>query len=91
VLLAYRLNARPPVVSFRITVRQLARADGFTQASSVMPVVRCSDAASGTFTRADVPLNDSALPNLPAVDQVAAEIVPVLLFPDASAVEAPEP
>src|SRR6185295_3154517 len=91
VLLAYRPNARPPVVSFRITVRQLARADGFTQASSVIAVVRCNDAASGTFTLADVPLNVSAPPNLPAVDQVAAEIVPVLLLPDASAVETPVP
>ena len=55
-----------------------------------MPVVRCSEAASGTFTLAEVPLNESALPNFPAVDRVAAAIVPVLLLPDASRVETPE-
>src|SRR5262245_29736792 len=56
-----------------------------------MPVVRCKEAASGTLTRALVPLNDSALPYLPAVDQVAAVIVPALLFPEASATVVPEP
>ena len=65
--------------------------DGLTQASSVIPVVRCSDAASGIVTSALVPLNCNALPNLPDVDQVAFVIVPLLPFPDASATVVPDP
>ena len=38
-----------------------------------------------------VPLNDSALPYLPAVVQVAFVIVPVLPFPDASGTVVPVP
>src|SRR6476646_901044 len=65
--------------------------DGLTQASSVMPLVRCSDVESGIVTRELVPLNDSAPPNLPAVDQVVFETVPLFPFPDESATVAPEP
>ena len=56
--------------------------DGFTHASSVIPVDRCSDAASGTVTSAFDPLKQSALPNFPALDQVAPLTAPVLPFPD---------
>ena len=45
----------------------------------------------GIVTLLLVPLNESASPNLPAVDQVAPEIVPVLPFPDASETVVPEP
>ena len=38
-----------------------------------------------------VPLNDSALPYLPEVVQVALESVPVLLLPEASLVVVPVP
>ena len=64
---------------------------GFTQASRVTADVRRREAASATLTMLLVPLNDSALPNLPAVVQVALESVPVLLLPDASTVEVPVP
>src|SRR5437773_11883661 len=64
---------------------------GSTQASIVIPVVRSSDAASATVTHALMPLNDSALPYLPAVVHVALEIVPVLPCPDASFVCTPLP
>src|SRR5437773_3760937 len=64
---------------------------GFTQASSVMPLVRCSEAESGTLTREFVPLKRSALPYLPAVVQVAFEIVPVLPLPEESATVVPLP
>ena len=43
------------------------------------------------MTRALVPLNCNALPNLPAVDQVALLIVPLLPFPDASVTVVPGP
>ena len=65
--------------------------DGLTHASSVIPVVRCSEAASGIVTSAFVPLNCSALPNLPVVAQVAFAIVPLLPFPDASVTVVPDP
>ena len=57
---------------------------GLTQASSVIPVVSCSEAAFGTVTTAFVPLNDSASPYLPVVTHVAPVIVPLLPLPDAS-------
>ena len=65
--------------------------EGLTHASSVIPLERCSEAASGTVTSALVPLNCSALPYLPVAAQVAPVIVPVLPFPDASATVVPEP
>ena len=63
------------------------RPSGRTQASSVIPVVRSSEAESGTVTNAFVPLNESALPNLPALApaQVAFVSVPLLPLPDWSA------
>src|SRR5215468_6464881 len=64
---------------------------GKTHASSVMPVVSRRRAASATVTQlVDELLNFSALPNLPVV-QVGLVIVPVRLFPDASAVVFPVP
>src|SRR5690348_1934552 len=57
----------------------------------VMLPVNCSDAVLPRFTKAVVPLNVSALPNLPAVVHVAPLSVPVLLFPEASAVVVPVP
>ena len=65
--------------------------DGSTHASSVIPVVRCSDAASGIVTSALVPLNFSAPPYLPVVAHVALVSVPVLPFPDASVTVVPDP
>ncbi len=74
------------------TERQLVGvAVGNTHASSVIPVVSCSEAALGTVTRALVPLNASALPNLPAAVQVAPLIVPLLLLPEVSATVVPLP
>src|SRR5262245_59267151 len=74
-----------------MTSRQaLLTTEGLTHASSVMPVVRCSDAASGMVTIAFEPLNDSALSNFPVV-HVALAIVPVLPLPDRSATVVPAP
>src|SRR5262249_47370019 len=66
-------------------------AEGLTQASRGMPLVRCSRVLSATVTQALVPLNDSALPNLPVVTQVALESVPVRPCVETSAVVVPVP
>jgi hypothetical protein len=66
-------------------------ADGRTHASNVIADVKSSDAASGTVTFADVPLNDNAAPNFPDTDQVAVPIAPLLPFPDESATVDPDP
>src|SRR4051812_7097665 len=55
---------------------------GFTQASSVMPVVRSRSLASGMLTNALEPLKLSARPFLPVVVRVAAAIAPVCPWPD---------
>jgi hypothetical protein len=47
-------------------------------------------AESGTVASALVPLNDSAVPTRPAA-QVAPDVVPALLLPDASANVVPAP
>ena len=63
---------------------------GLTHASSVIPALSCNEAELGTFTRALVPLNTSAPPNLPALVQVAFEIVPVFPFPEESPTDGPD-
>ena len=70
-------------------MRQLVTADGRTHASSVMPVVRSSEATSATVTRSLTPSNDSARPKRPAVERVAPEIVPVFELPDESVTVVP--
>src|SRR3954453_14282931 len=75
-----------------MTSRHILLTDaGLTQASNVIPVVKRKEGESLTVTRALVPLNERAFPNLPAVLQVAALIVPVLLLPDASVTAVPVP
>ena len=69
--------ARPPTV-------------GSTHASSVIAVVRSSEAESATVIRAFVPLNESAFPNLPVVT-LALPTAPTFPFPDASATLVPMP
>ena len=64
---------------------------GLTHASRVMPVVRCSAAASGIVTSALDPLNCSALPYLPVAAQVVLVTVPVLPLPDWSVTVVPDP
>jgi hypothetical protein len=77
---------------FSITSRQaLVTVDGFTQASSVIAVVRRSEAESGIVTRELVPLKLSAPPYLPATAQVVFATVPPLPLPDASTTAVPEP
>src|SRR5262249_20985229 len=63
---------------------------GNTHASSVIAVVRRSEGASGIVTCDVVPLNTSALPNLPAV-QVVAVATPLLFCPEASRIVVPDP
>src|SRR4051812_30005905 len=90
--LAYRAEDSPPVHSFTATaVQAVLAAVGLTHASRVMAPVRCRDAESATVTQLLVPLKDRALPNLPAVLQVAAVIVPVFPLPEASATVVPVP
>src|SRR3954471_14326291 len=74
---AYIAYDRAPLRSFIITVRQLLTDDGLTQASSVMPFVRCRRALSLTVTHALRPLKESAGPYFPPVAQVALLIVPL--------------
>src|SRR5436305_7609598 len=62
---------------------------GKTHASSVIPVVKSRELESLIVTQSLTPLNDRALPNLPAVVRVAPEIVPGLPVPDASRAVAP--
>src|SRR3954447_11797290 len=78
----------PPGRSFRATVAHPESATGRTHASSVEARVRSSVFESGTTTRLDVPLKDSAEPNFPAA-HVALEAVPLLALPDASATAVP--
>src|SRR5262245_2947514 len=63
----------------------------FTHASNVIPVVKCSDGASGITTRALEPLKISAPPRTPAVVHEALKTVPTLPFPDASETAVPVP
>src|SRR4051794_7783568 len=82
----------PPGFSLKTTVRQeLPSADGFTHASTVMPVPRCSASESGTVTHVEAPLKLSARPNLPAVVQAAFAATPLLPFPVASGMLVPLP
>src|SRR5580765_8243039 len=77
---------------FSITSRHaLETVAGSTQASRVIPELSCSELELGIVILLVVPLKESASPNLPAVDQVAFEIVPVLPFPDESETVEPEP
>ena len=76
----------------RITQLQPDSAAGFTHASSVMPVVRSSEALSATLTEPLLPLNASALPNLPALAQLAPPSTePILPLPERSPVDEPLP
>src|SRR5215471_15824199 len=81
----------PPGCCLNSTFRQPATVDALTHASSVIPLVRSSEAASGIVTRLELPLNCSAPPYLPAVDHVAFWTVPSLLLPDESAAFVPLP
>src|SRR3954453_14451299 len=75
-----------------MTSRQaLETVDGSTQASRVTAFVTCSEAELGTFTRALVPLNESAPPYLPPAAQAAFASEPALPFPEASATVVPDP
>jgi hypothetical protein len=68
----------------------LVTAVGFTQASRVIALVSCSDAAFGTVTRELDPLKESAPLYLPAVVLVTFARVPLLPFPEASETVVPE-
>ena len=73
-----------------MTLRQsVPWAVGKTQASSVSPVVRFSEALWGMVTKLS-PLKSSAPPNRPSlVRRTPAPSVPVLLFPEPSATVEP--
>src|SRR3954470_21413397 len=80
-----------------ITVRQPsftlvpALADGFTHASSVIPLDSASDALWAMLTSDEEPLNCSAPPKpVWPVTRVAAAITPLLLLPDPSTAVVPE-
>src|SRR5262245_17662765 len=64
---------------------------GYTHASSVIAAVRPSDAEFATVTCAPLPLNTSALPNLPDVVQVAPLMVPLFPLPERSVTLVPAP
>jgi hypothetical protein len=91
-LFAYRPYANPPGRSLSATVRQaVPSVEGFTQASSVMPVLKSKLAESFTVTQLLVPLNDNALPNLPAALHEAPVIAPVFAQPETSLTVSPAP
>ena len=73
-----------PLVSLVTMVRQVLFAVGRIQASSVIPVVRSSDALSAMVTMSLTPSKASAPPDLPAPVQAAPEIVPVVPLPELS-------
>src|SRR5687768_1633477 len=56
-----------------------------------MPPVRSSELASATVTQLLEPLNDRALPNLPAADHEVFARTPLFPRPDVSAVVLPAP
>jgi hypothetical protein len=64
---------------------------GSTQASNVIPLVRCNEAASGIVTRELEPLKLNADPYFPPVLQVAFATVPLFPFPDPSVSVDPDP
>ena len=73
-------------------MRQSAGAPGRTQASSVIPVVRSSEALSATLTQSFAPSKDSAAAELAAGRSTSRPAsVPVLPLPDWSAVVVPLP
>ena len=83
----------PLVVCLATAVRQVVapRAAGLTHASTVMPVVRSSEALSLIATELLLPLNDSAPPYLPAAVHVVPEVEPLLPVPDPSPAVVPVP
>src|SRR5256885_2377025 len=82
----------PAFCCLKSTVRQpLATMVGLTQASSVSPFVRSRLLASLTVTQLELPLKESALPYLPALDQAVLAVVPPLALPEASATVVPAP
>jgi hypothetical protein len=75
----------------RTAVRQLEpSAVGYTQASSVIPFVRSSEAESATSTRSFTPSKESAEPKRPGA-HVAPETAPALPRPDESSTAVPAP
>jgi hypothetical protein len=75
----------------RIVRHPVCAAVGYTHADSVIAVVKLSELDALTVTTSFTPSNVSALPYRPAVVHVAPEIVPVLPFPEVSAVVVPVP
>src|SRR5690242_16661654 len=70
-----------------MTVRHVpARTLGLTHASSVIDLVRSSEAASGMLTTLLEPLKESAPPYLPALAAVALDSFPVFALPELSAI-----
>ena len=82
----------PRPFSFTTTVRHFfSSAVGRTHASSVIPVVRSSEAESAIDTKSFTPSNESAEPVFAVVVQVAPEIDAVLPCPEMSATVLPLP
>ena len=75
----------------RIVRHELASAAGFTHASSVIPIVRSSELASGTVTQLDEPLKESAPPYLPLNAHAVFVTVPLLPDPETSLTFVPVP
>src|ERR1041384_5262296 len=74
------------------TLRHPLTVLGLTHASSVMPVVRSSDGASGMVTRSSTPSKLSAEPKRPCVDHAALPVtIPALPLPEPSPTDVPEP
>src|SRR5690349_13866610 len=85
----YREYGAFPDPALKITGPEFVTVPGSTQASSVIPLLRCSEAESLTVTQLFVPLKDSAGPEWPWLVQVALVTVPVLPLPDRSVTVVP--
>ena len=78
-------------LSFSSTVPQPVLAAGLTHASTVIPVLRSSEAASATPTELLDPLKVRTLPYLPVAFQAVFDATPLLAYPDEFAVAVPVP
>src|SRR5262245_18489923 len=90
-VLTYKPYARSVGVSLSTMACQPRGMTGFTQASTVIPVVKFRLGALFTVTQLLTPSNERAPPKRPDLTHVAPEIVPVFPLPDESFTVVPLP
>src|SRR6266536_3718340 len=87
------LNSQPPVLSPRATIcpSSTGLVVGKTHASQLMLPLVLSESGPPRSTNVELPLNDSALPYLPAVVQSAFCTLPLMPFGPESEATLPRP